>query len=103
MPPKSPPNLESTHRPLGRTSLTSLPLETDGSVSGPFSYVLIVASQVPSSAARTLCSGSGFWISWAVAVLARDHAARQARAKVRRRFTTLQAEIERDMDWPPCG
>src|SRR5262249_35264768 len=82
-----------------------MPLETAGSALGPPSYVRIVASQVPSSAARILCSGSGFWTggdSWAVPVLARDHAARHVRARVRLGIETPRAGIGRDMGWAPC-
>src|SRR4051794_7647026 len=66
----SPRNVESTHRPPGITVLTSTPLETVGSASGPARNDLIVASQVPSSAARILCSAVGFGMgrlspSWA--------------------------------------
>src|SRR5262249_52096712 len=64
---KSPSNLESTQRPPVRTVLTSVPLEIAGSASGPDMYDLIVASQVPSSRARILCSSVGFAPGWAIA------------------------------------
>src|SRR5262249_38620491 len=105
MPPKSPSNFESTQRPPGRTSLTSEPLETDGSASGPAMYVLIVASQAPSSAARILCSGSGFAAgggSWAIAAPAMSHAARHDRTRARVRSDFRPARIGWDMVWAPC-
>ena len=75
----SPSNSETSHSPPARSVLTSVPLETVGSPPGPPRNDVIVASQVPSSAARISCSAVGFGGSWAIVDVPRIDVTRQRR------------------------
>ena len=68
-PANSPSNFDNSHNPPDIIALTSVPLETAGSVSGPAWNDLTVASHVPSSSARILCSAVGCCGPWAIAVV----------------------------------
>src|SRR5690242_19581747 len=92
------------------TVLTSVPLETAGSASGPPMYDLIVASQVPSSLARILCSSVGFAPGWAIAGALRNAATTQGPITDFHRFIACllhnagwESETARSMNVCPLG